>query len=98
MPDRRQVDALAKVLRLEAGVPGTFENAARDSRAFYRKLARGILKRFDLFVRCRVCGCTDVDCSDCIERTGEPCHWLEELEDDSGPICSACAPEEGANG
>jgi transcriptional regulator with XRE-family HTH domain len=33
---------------------------------------------------CRVCGCTDSDCSGCIERTGEPCHWLEET------LCSAC--------
>lgn len=35
---------------------------------------------------CRVCGCTDADCSGCIERTGQPCHWV-------GPnLCSACAP------
>jgi hypothetical protein len=33
---------------------------------------------------CRVCGCTDADCSDCIERTGEPCHWVEI------DLCSAC--------
>lgn len=35
--------------------------------------------------RCRVCGCTDLDCSDCIERTGRPCLWV--LED----LCSACS-------
>jgi len=34
--------------------------------------------------RCRVCGCTDEDCSGCIERTGEPCHWVE------ADLCSAC--------
>ena len=33
---------------------------------------------------CRVCGCTDDDCSGCIERTGTPCHWVEE------DLCSAC--------
>lgn len=33
---------------------------------------------------CRVCGCTDADCSGCIERTGEPCRWVEE------DLCSAC--------
>ena len=38
---------------------------------------------------CRVCGCTDEDCSGCIERTGEPCYWVEE------DLCSACAAEEG---
>lgn len=33
---------------------------------------------------CRVCGCTDADCSGCIERTGQPCHWV------SPDLCSAC--------
>jgi ParB family chromosome partitioning protein len=33
---------------------------------------------------CRDCGCTEEDCSECIERTGEPCHWVEE------DLCSAC--------
>lgn len=33
---------------------------------------------------CRTCGCTDDDCSGCIERTGEPCHWVEP------DLCSAC--------
>lgn len=43
---------------------------------------------------CRRCGCTDMDCFGCIERTGEPCHWVE------ADLCSACsnteqlAPEE----
>lgn len=33
---------------------------------------------------CRVCGCTDDDCSQCIERTGEPCSWADD------DLCSAC--------
>lgn len=33
---------------------------------------------------CRLCGCTDDDCSGCIERTGHPCHWVET------DLCSAC--------
>lgn len=33
---------------------------------------------------CRVCGCTDLDCRQCIEKTGEPCYWVEE------DLCSAC--------
>jgi hypothetical protein len=40
--------------------------------------------------RCRVCGCTDDDCMQCIARTGEPCHWV------TPDLCSAClkpAPE-----
>lgn len=33
---------------------------------------------------CRICGCTDNDCRQCIERTGMPCHWIEP------DLCSAC--------
>ena len=33
---------------------------------------------------CRVCGCTDDDCMGCVERTGEPCTWVDE------DLCSAC--------
>lgn len=33
---------------------------------------------------CRVCGCTEEDCKQCIEKTGTPCHWVEE------DLCSAC--------
>lgn len=33
---------------------------------------------------CRVCDCTDTDCSQCIAKTGEPCRWLEV------DLCSAC--------
>lgn len=33
---------------------------------------------------CRVCGCTDEDCSQCIQATGMPCAWVEE------DLCSRC--------
>ena len=33
---------------------------------------------------CRVCGCTDEDCRQCIEKTGESCSWVAE------DLCSAC--------
>lgn len=36
---------------------------------------------------CRVCGCTDDDCSQCIAATGAPCHWVED------DLCSRCADE-----
>ena len=36
--------------------------------------------------RCRVCGCTDADCSPCIARTGAPCWWV------AADLCSACEP------
>lgn len=33
---------------------------------------------------CRHCGCTQDDCSQCIERTGDACSWVSLDE------CSAC--------
>lgn len=36
---------------------------------------------------CRVCGCTDDDCRQCIEKTGEPCYWVDPSTRD---LCSAC--------
>ncbi len=36
-------------------------------------------------VACRKCQCTEDDCSGCVERTGEPCSWVEP------DLCSACA-------
>ena len=37
--------------------------------------------------KCGRCGCTDDNCSGCVERSGHPCHWV-------GPnLCSACAEE-----
>ena len=38
---------------------------------------------------CRVCGCTDLDCSQCIEAQGYPCHWVE------NDLCSRCAQDPG---
>ena len=34
---------------------------------------------------CRVCGCRESNCSQCVEATGEPCHWVED------DLCSRCA-------
>ncbi len=34
--------------------------------------------------RCRVCGCTDDDCSQCIAKTGHACMWV------GLDLCSAC--------
>jgi ParB family transcriptional regulator, chromosome partitioning protein len=39
---------------------------------------------------CRVCGCTEDDCRQCVEKTGEPCHWVED------DLCSACVEEDTA--
>lgn len=37
--------------------------------------------------RCRVCGCTEEDCRQCIEVTGQPCSWVEI------DLCSRCDTE-----
>lgn len=36
---------------------------------------------------CKICGCTDNDCSQCITKTGVPCYWATAEQD----LCSACA-------
>jgi DnaK suppressor protein len=41
-------------------------------------------KQFLVARKCRVCGCTEYDCRQCIEKTGEACHWVEQ------DLCSAC--------
>lgn len=38
---------------------------------------------------CRICGCTEQDCRQCIEDTGKPCTWINEQHD----LCSACADD-----
>lgn len=38
---------------------------------------------------CRVCGCTDLDCSGCVQRTGHPCAWVPGEDD----LCTACIGE-----
>lgn len=39
-----------------------------------------------MYGTCKVCGCTDNDCSQCIEKTGIPCSWDDENHD----LCTAC--------
>lgn len=34
---------------------------------------------------CRICGCTNDDCRQCIQKIGTPCYWLKE------DLCSTCA-------
>lgn len=38
--------------------------------------------------KCRVCGCTESDCRQCIAVTGVACHWVEV------DLCSRCRAEE----
>lgn len=38
---------------------------------------------------CRECGCTDEDCSQCINAQGVACYWVED------DLCSRCHVESG---
>lgn len=40
-----------------------------------------------LIKKCRVCGCTDNDCRQCIAIKGRPCYWVEP------DLCDACASD-----
>ena len=51
------------------------------------KKKKGGKKKAAAVRKCRVCGCTDEDCSQCVEKTGEPCYWVED------DLCSACVNE-----
>lgn len=46
-----------------------------------------VIISIDALRTCRVCGCTDDDCSQCIKASGEPCHWAED------DLCSRCQYE-----
>jgi len=39
------------------------------------------------FGQCMFCGCVDIDCTQCIEKTGKACYWV----DDTHTVCSACS-------
>lgn len=36
---------------------------------------------------CRVCGCTESDCRECLKASGSPCYWVE------ADLCSRCLIE-----
>ena len=39
-------------------------------------------------MKCVVCGCTESDCAECIDMTGESCGWCGLYRE---PVCTACA-------
>jgi hypothetical protein len=86
---RAAAKALNKSGRLAVGVVATegdilLVGEGRSRSARYVLGATAVRK-------CRVCGCTEEDCSQCVAKTGEPCHWVGE------DLCSACVPAEGLN-
>lgn len=76
-----------------AGIYPTFEVAQMEKNFLPKGAKPWIMLAFDNPMidddleerRCRVCGCTDNDCRQCIAKTGKPCYWVAE------DLCSACA-------
>jgi hypothetical protein len=50
-------------------------------------VAGGVLASALTVRACRVCGCTENDCRQCVRKTGGPCHWITD------DLCSACSPD-----
>jgi ParB/RepB/Spo0J family partition protein len=63
--------------------PGPAKKGAGQGQAQGRKKRKG--RGPALPGVCRVCGCTDEDCAQCVEATGRPCTWVEP------DLCSRCA-------
>jgi hypothetical protein len=51
---------------------------------------RGLPLVASMIRKCRVCGCTDNDCRQCIAKTGGPCIWV------TPDLCSACEERDAA--
>ena len=71
----------------ELAGPHEYQEAADDWADLQEKALRE-----DWEAECRVCGCTENDCSQCIEKTGARCHWVPDPTM-QGDLCSACVPE-----
>ncbi len=42
---------------------------------------------------CKICGCTDNDCLQCVKKSGKPCYWVDDAHD----LCSVCEAEMAVN-
>lgn len=66
------------------------EKTAPGSPARKSIIAEILVRKLKIPGVCSVCGCTEDDCRKCIEKTGMPCHWVDEKR----ILCSACAGRE----
>jgi hypothetical protein len=84
-PGHARIDAAIETINAEvAAEPARYPHLSLGAPVY-----EGTLSEPVVLARCRVCGCTDEDCSGCLERTGAPCHWVEP------DLCSACAAAAG---
>lgn len=83
-------DGQKKLFKKGDNIPNSFVNGIHASCAIVIFELRKIQREMrEVKVRtCRVCGCTDANCSSCIERTGSPCSWV------ANDLCSACVPHD----
>lgn len=89
--------------RMRGALVFPFDRSNPPSREEYTDTARRAVEglfqclieeyEFETGVRkkiCRVCGCTDLDCRQCVEAQGTPCVWVDGQRNSDGPICSRC--------
>ena len=79
------LDALSLVRAPHLGVGAECADRKRALRGVRLRRVRPAAAMSAAVRACCVCGCTDDDCSGCVGRTGEPCHWV------GANLCSACA-------
>lgn len=96
-PDREFTDKLCDALHLNKEVLWAEileENPepkswAKEEPATKKPKAKAAVNSKTTERKCRVCGCTEDDCSQCIEKTGTVCRWVED------DLCSACVDATG---
>ena len=86
------IDIPAMRKQAKAAIVAAEKAAAKAEPATKAKKGKGKSKG-DTPGVCRVCGCTKENCQQCIEKTGEPCHWANKEK----TLCSACVDEPAAD-
>lgn len=73
---------MSKANKRKRVIPKVLSKKARGQATAQLMRMNGAFKKIARV--CRVCQCTDDDCSQCVAKTGTPCHWVEP------DLCSAC--------
>lgn len=93
--DLEELPQMAEVEAARVQAAGEFSDVLRK---LGEKVIVGLADALEEYARtgtvrgiCQVCGCTELDCRQCVEKTGKPCHWVDATQ----TLCSACAQAEG---
>lgn len=65
------------------------ENKAEEQQLPVQKEEATTIEKEEL--ACRICGCTENDCRQCVDKTGKTCSWIH--SEGEKPLCSACGEE-----